>query len=170
MGGFTPPDLLSVTHQVDRFDCASPAQTEWLRRHASSAHSAGTSRVYVSCAVGTSNVAGYYALAAGQIDYDDASPRLRKGVGRHPIPVIVLTRLGVGIPHQSQGLGRSLVTDALRRVEQAADAIGVRALLIHAESAAARAYYLTLAEFEDAPSDPLHLVLLMKDLRKALQR
>jgi len=54
------------------------------------------------------------------------------------------------------------------RVNQAADIIGVRALLIHAESEAARAFYEHLAEFDPSPTDPLHLVLLLKDLRRAL--
>jgi hypothetical protein len=60
------------------------------------------------------------------------------------------------------------VSDALQRVVASADLIGVRALLIHAESPAARDFYLNLAEFEPSPTDPLHLILLMKDLRRAL--
>jgi hypothetical protein len=55
------------------------------------------------------------------------------------------------------------------RVEQAADAIGIRALLIHAESDAAKAFYLQIAEFEESPSDPLHLLLTLKSLRAALR-
>jgi hypothetical protein len=47
--------------------------------------------------------------------------------------------------------------------------IGVRALLIHAESDDARAFYEHLGEFERSPTDPLHLMLLMKDLRPALE-
>jgi len=66
------------------------------------------------------------------------------------------------------GLGAAIVKDAFARVSQAADAIGVRALLIHADSETARAFYEHLAEFERSPTDPLHLILLMKDLRKAM--
>jgi hypothetical protein len=46
--------------------------------------------------------------------------------------------------------------------------IGVRALLIHCENDTARDFYLRLAKFDASPTDPLHLFLLVKDLRKAL--
>jgi hypothetical protein len=44
----------------------------------------------------------------------------------------------------------------------------VRALLIHCENNVARDFYLRLAKFDAGPTDPMHLFLLMKDLRKAL--
>ncbi len=69
---------------------------------------------------------------------------------------------------QGAGLGRALVVDAMRRVAVAGEVIGVRALLIHCESEVARDFYLRLATFEAGPTDPMHLFLLMKDLRKAL--
>ena len=133
------------------------------------AQSAGTSRVYVTTAPGSPTVLGYYALAAGAVEPADTSGRLRKGIGRHPIPVVLLTRLGVDVRAQGIGLGAALVRDALLRVAAAADVIGVRALLIHAESDRARAFYEHIAEFEPSPTDPLHLILLMKDLRRALE-
>lgn len=150
------------------FDCGSRAQTEWLRRYALQAQSAGTSRVYVTTAAGSPIVQGYYALAAGSVEPAEAPDRLGKGTGHHPIPVVILTRLGVDLRAQGLGLGGALVRDALVRVAAAADVIGVRALLIHAESDRARAFYEHVAEFEPSATDPLHLVLLMKDLRRAL--
>ena len=41
-------------------------------------------------------------------------------------------------------------------------------MLIHCESEAARDFHLRLAKFEASPTDPMHLLLLMKDLRRAL--
>ena len=44
-----------------------------------------------------------------------------------------------------------------------------RGLLVHAETPEARAFYLHLIpEFEQSPTDDLHLVLLMKDILKTL--
>jgi len=49
--------------------------------------------------------------------------------------------------------------------------IGCRGLLVHAESPEAREFYLhLLPEFEESPTDPLHLVLLMKDIRRTVGR
>ncbi len=105
---------------------------------------------------------------AGSVEPEQASERVRKGAGRYPIPMILLTRLGADLSEQGQGLGRALLVDALRRVDSAADEIGVRALLIHCEDERARSFYLRRAEFEQSPSDSLHLLLLLKDLRHAL--
>ncbi|GAA1634676.1 hypothetical protein GCM10009828_073180 [Actinoplanes couchii] len=113
-------------------------------------------------------VAGYYSLAAGSVAPADASPRLRQGAGRYHQPVVILTRLGVDRSGQGCGLGRALVVDALRRTAAAAEVIGVRAVLIHCETEVARDFYLRLAKFETSPTDPMHLLLLMKDLRRAL--
>jgi hypothetical protein len=42
-------------------------------------------------------------------------------------------------------------------------------LLVHAESQQARGFYLHLVpEFEPSPTDDLHLVLLLKDVRRTL--
>lgn len=168
MDQFGPVVPLIAPHDTTAFDCGSDTQSEWLRRHGLQAHSAGTSRVYVSTVPGSPIVLGYYALAAGSVEPAEAPDRLRKGVGRHPIPVVLLTRLGVDVRVQGLGLGAALVRDALLRVATAADVIGVRAVLIHAESDRARAFYQHVAEFDTSPTDPLHLILLMKDVRRAL--
>jgi GNAT superfamily N-acetyltransferase len=153
-------------HDVTDFDCGSEAQTRWLRESARMAQAARTATVYVVTPVGDGRVVGYHALAAAACAPADAPVRLRKGAGRGPIPVILLARLGVDRSAHGQGLGAALVKDALLRACEAAGVIGARALLIHAESPEAKAFYLHLAEFEVSPTDPLHLVLLMKDIER----
>jgi GNAT superfamily N-acetyltransferase len=164
----SPVQPLTRAHNVDGFDCGSPAQSEWLVRHALQAHASGTSRVYVVSDMEAARVVGYYALAAGSIGRADAPRRLLQGAGRYDQPVILLTRLGVDQSVQKAGLGRRLVADALRRVNATADLVGVRALLIHCESEPARDFYLRLARFDASPTDPLHLLLMIKDLRASL--
>jgi len=41
-------------------------------------------------------------------------------------------------------------------------------VLIHCETDAARDFHLRLAKLKSSPTDPMHLLLLMKDLRRAL--
>jgi len=165
---YGPAEPLHQGHLLEGFDCGQDAQSEWLRDHALQAHRSGTSRVYVVRRRHDDLVVGYHALAAGAVDGGAAPRRVALGTGRHPIPVILLTRLGVDLSEQGRGLGRALLADALRRVAGAADQIGVRALLIHCEDDAARRFYLRQAAFEESPTDPMHLMLLMKDLRHAL--
>lgn len=167
---FSPVEPLSAAHVVAGFDCGSPAQSGWLIEHALQAHRAGLSRVYVARELDHEDrrVVAYYALAAGSVAPVDAALRMMQGAGRYHQPVVILTRLGVDRRVQGAGLGRALVVDALRRIAAAAEVIGVRAVLIHCETEAARDFYLRLAKFEQSPTDRMHLLLLMKDLRRAL--
>lgn len=164
-----PVEPLDASHSIADFDCGSEAQTHWLRRHAAQSQSGGMSRVFVVQRRGDERVVGYYALSTGSVLHADASTRLAAGAGRYDIPVVVLTRLGVDRSEQGKGLGRALVVDALRRVDRVSDEVGVRALLIHAEDDEARRFYLRLASFEPSPVDDLQLLLLLKDLRRAIR-
>lgn len=156
-------------HDVSGFDCGSEGQTRWLRQVARTAQAAGTARVYVVTRPRERQVVGYHALAAASVSHEDAPPALLKSAGRSPIPVILLARLGVDVTAQAQGLGAALVKDAMLRAAQAAQVVGARALLIHAESEQARAFYLHLAEFDDSPSDPLHLSGLMSEIARLVR-
>jgi GNAT superfamily N-acetyltransferase len=159
---------LTAAHELSQFDCGSDAQSEWLRDHALQAHRSGTSRVYAVRRLEDDRVVGFHALATGSVLPADAPARVTRGGGRYDVPVIVLTRLGVDRSEQGRGLGRALVVHALRQVLSAAAIVGVRALLIHAEDETARSFYDRLAEFEQSPTDDLHLYLLLKDIRRTL--
>jgi GNAT superfamily N-acetyltransferase len=94
---------------------------------------------------------------------------MRKGAGRYPQPIALLARLGVDVEHEGRGLGAGLLTDVIARVAALSDEIGCRGLLVHAESQAARNFYLHLVpEFEQSPTDELHLVLMNKDVQRTL--
>ena len=111
---------------------------------------------------------GYYALASASIQHRDLSGRYRRNMP-DPVPAILLSRLAVDRSVQGSGLGKALLRDAMARTVAAAGIIGVRALLVHALSERARAFYLQF-DFEPSPTDPLHLLLLVKDIRAAVAR
>jgi GNAT superfamily N-acetyltransferase len=164
------PEPLGKQHRVDDFDCGEPALDDWLRRHALGAQASGSARVFVTTLDDGESVVGYYALAAAQVAPEDATARALKGQPRaRPVPAILLARLAVDRAHQRAGLGRSLLQDALLRCVEAADAIGARILLVHAKHDGAKAWYMQY-DFEESPSDPLHLMMLMKDVRAFLDR
>lgn len=168
---YRSPRLLAAADRLDGFECRSEEQTIWLRKHARQAHArGGTSRVFVVTEVGGSDVVAYYAWCMASIKAAEAPPRLRQGAGRYPQPVALLARLGVDQRHQGRGLGAALLADVISRTAQIGTEVGCRGLLVHAESTAARAFYLHLIpEFEPSPTDPLHLVLLMKDILRTLR-
>lgn len=164
------PEPLDKRHRLDEFNCGEPALDDWLKRHARGAQASGSARVFVATLDDDETVVGYYALAAAQVAPDHATARALRGQPRHrPVPAILLARLAVERTHQRRGLGRSLLQDALLRCLDAADAIGARVLLVHAKHAAAKAWYLQYG-FEESPTDPLHLMMLLKDVRAFLHQ
>ena len=167
---FRPPRILAPADDVGSFSCRSDEQTEWLRRHARQANATGTAKVFVVTEPERAEVVAYYAWSMASIRPTDAPPRLRKGAGRYPQPVALLARLGVSVRHEGLGLGAGLLRDVIARTAELGIEIGCRGLLVHAESAEARAFYLHLIpEFEPSPTDELHLVLLMKDILKTVR-
>ena len=164
---FSKPHKLTAQDDVRGFDCGQPDLDGWLEKYALVNQKAAMATVFVTSS--ENRVAGYYALATGGVERANAPERVVRGVPAHPVPVILLTRLAVDSTVQGKGLGRALLRDALVRVANAAEEIGVRALLIHAKDDQAKKFYMRNGEFEPSPTDPLHLFLLMKDLRKALR-
>ena len=141
MSRYNPPELLEARHHLAGFRCRSEEQTAWLVEFAGQAHGTGTTRVFVVTQNDQPPVVAYYAWCMASVGIQ---------------PVALLARLGVVERHQGQGLS---------------DAIGCRGLLVHAESQQARGFYEHLIpEFERSPTDPLHLLLLLKDIRRTLGR
>jgi GNAT superfamily N-acetyltransferase len=163
---FSPIQRISAAHDMSDFDCGSDTQSTWLRRYALQADRIDSTRVWVITRKADPRIVAYYALSAGSVEHASAPPRVRKAMPGYPVPVIILTRLGVDRSVQGLGLGRELVRDLLLRVAGAAETIGARALLVHCESANAKDFYLHIADFEPSPTDPLHLYLLLSELRR----
>lgn len=129
----------------------------------------GTTKVFVVTEAGSDRVVAYYAWCMAQLAISEAPGRMRRGAGRYPQPVALLARLGVDVEHEGRGLGAGLLSDVIARVAAFSAQIGCRGLLVHAESRTARDFYLHLVpDFEQSPTDDLHLVLMTKDIRRTL--
>ena len=160
-------EKLRRDHQVDPFDCRQEALNRFLVRYAFQNQQAEASQTYV--ALVDDAVVGFYTLVVAQVEYDDAPQRLGKGIAKHPIPLMLLARLAVATNWQGKGLGSGLLKDAMLRTLQAADIAGVRAIAVHAVDDDARAFYEQFG-FVEAPTDPYHLFVLLKDVRRILRQ
>lgn len=165
MSDFGKIEKLKREHLLDSFDCGKEGLNQFLKRQAWNSQQAHSAQTYVLAK--EFMVYGYYSLAAGSVTHGEATERAKKGLARHPIPVILLARLALDISLHGRGLGSALLKDALLRTAQAANTIGARALLVHAKDDSAKAFYEHF-EFEPSRSDPYHLLLIMKDLLRIL--
>ena len=167
MSRFAGPEPLAPDHVLDGFTCGRPALDLWLARHARQAGGARSARTYVIVDSTQARVVGYDALAAAGVEPEDATARILKGMPRHPVPVVLLARLAVDASVSRRGLGGWLLRDAMTRTLAAGEAIAVRAMLVHAIDAQARAFYMRHG-LEPSPTDPLHLMILTKDIATAI--
>lgn len=158
------PERLNSGHDLSTFDCGVPELDAWLKRRALQNDVSGASRTFVVTAGG--RVVGYYALAAGAVSREKATPKARRNMPE-PIPVMVLGRLAVDREHQGTGLGTALLRDALLRTLRAAEAVGIRAVLLHAVSEEAKRFYLHWG-FSPSPVDPMTLMITLADVERAL--
>lgn len=164
MSGYSLPRPINESDDVATFDSGEPSLDNYLRTRALTNHAGGASRCFVTCQGG--RVVGYYALASGAVSHADLSGKFRRNMP-NPVPVILLSRLAVDRKHQGCGLGENLLRDAIARSVQVAEQIGVRAILVHALHHEARQFY-TRYQFEPSPTDPLHLLLLIKDAKASV--
>jgi GNAT superfamily N-acetyltransferase len=146
-------EKLKREHQLDSFDCGKEDLNRFLERQAWNSQQAHSAQTYVLAK--ELAVVGYYSLAAGSVTHEGAIERAKKGLARHPIPVDVSL--------QGKKIGPALLKDALLRAASAANTIGARAILVHAKDDDAKGFYEHF-NFEPSPSDPYHLMLIMKDL------
>jgi GNAT superfamily N-acetyltransferase len=160
----TPPEPLADRHELEEFRCGEASLDDWLRRRARANQASGASRTYVVC--DGSSVIAYYALASGVIAVESAPGRFRRNMP-NPIPVAILARLAVDLEWHGQGIGRALFRDAASRVAQAADAIGIRGIVVHAISEQAKSFYLALG-FDPSPIEPMTLMVTLADVRAVL--
>src|SRR6267142_5451583 len=128
-------EKLRRDHRVEGFDCGKEPLNRFLIRFALQSQLSNSSQTYL--ALSEDEVVGFYTLAFGDVTYEDAPERLRKS---------------------------GLLKDALARTLAAAEIAGLRAFAVHAKDDEARAFYERF-DFIASPSDPMHLFVLLKDVR-----
>jgi GNAT superfamily N-acetyltransferase len=159
------PEPLGPAHDVSTFDCGVAALDEWLKRRALANQASGASRTYVVCG-DQHAVVGYYALAAGSVAHVDAPGRVKRNMP-DPVPMMVLGRLAVDRSAQGRGVGYGLLKDAVLRVVQAADIVGVRGILVDAIDDAACAFDEKFG-FRRSAAFPLKLMITLDEAERAI--
>jgi GNAT superfamily N-acetyltransferase len=158
-------EKLRADHAIQAFDCGNQGLNRFLHQYALLNQTNGSASTYVGLA--DQEVIGYYSLAAGAVEYEHAPERITKGLAHHPVPIALLARLAVDQKWQKRGVGAGLLKDATLRIIQAADSLGIRALAVHAKEDTAKTFYEHF-DFISSKVDPYLLMILLKDLRKAV--
>jgi epoxyqueuosine reductase len=164
--GAEPPlrhAALAATDVVAGFSCGVAALDDFLVRRAYAEAATGKTRV----AARGDRVAAFFSLKAATVS-PPSTVKQEPGKAPLDVPAILLARLAVDAPEQGHGLGEAMLVRALSRCAQAADTMFARAVLAQAETEEASGFYAKYG-FVPSPTDPRHLVVRMKDVRKTLK-
>ena len=105
-------------------------------------------------------------LLRGTVAHAEAPGRVRRNMP-DPVPAVLLGRLAVDRAYQGLGLGTGLLRDAILRTVQAAEIAGIRVILVHAISDAAKHFYEKHG-FIASPVDPMTVRITIREAIKIL--
>ena len=133
----TPPSGIEKSHDTSKFFSGKDSLDDWLKHRALKSEGR-SARTYVVCQKQT--VVAYYCIATGAVSRDAAPPKVARNTP-DPIPLMIIGRLAVDKHFERQGIGSGLLSDAFKRILQAADAVGCRAIIVHAIDDDAAGFY-----------------------------
>jgi GNAT superfamily N-acetyltransferase len=160
-------ESLSADHELDEFDCGTPALNHWLKTWAHHSQRTGSTRTFVMCPEGSKRVVGYHALTAASASREEAPKALARAAWPHQVPLVLLARLGVDQAFKGRQLGAALMRDAFVRTVQAASQVGAVAMMVHAKDDEARRFYEHWG-FTPSPLEQLQLFLPLKTIRQSM--
>lgn len=142
MSQFLPPKPLSaeMLPYLSSFKCREETLNTWLKVNSLRNEKNGASRTYI-IQTHTGLIAGYFCLSSSNIFHGNVKTLFRRNMP-YPIPVVLLGRLAVDSRFEKQGLGTSMLRQAVLYTKKASLSIGVTALVTEAISESAKQFYL----------------------------
>ncbi len=167
MSTFHRARAINAGDDCSSFDCGEPTLNDWLQSRALKNEMAGASRTFVSVDE-TGSVAGYYCLSASSLNREEVAGKVGRNMPM-PIPVILIGRLAVDDRFKGQGLGASLLQDAIAKGIEAAHLVGARAFIVDALNESAERFYLKFGFAHMPPTSRRAMYLLMTDAEATIQ-
>ncbi len=161
-------EALDQTHQRQAFRCGKPSRDAFLHQLVSQYEKRRLGKTYVAVARGEKRILGYYTLASGAIAFQQLPEKAAKKLPRHSVPVALLARRAVDDSAKGQGLGKTLLIDALKRCVALSKELGIHAVEVDAIDEEAKAFYEKFG-FIALNDRALHLYLPMATIISALK-
>ncbi len=155
-------ESLQKSHPRATFACGKAPVDAWLAKHALQNQEKHLSVTRVLVARG-GEIAGFYTLATGQVDFGDLPVELAKRLPRRALPVAVLAWLGVDTRFAGQHLGTRLVAQALADCHAAGRTFAFVAVVVDCIDDDAKVFYRRW-DFREIPGRPLRLFLTAQTL------
>lgn len=136
-------EALSKRHRRKGFSCGEPVLDVYLKQYAKQDQKRRVTAVFV-LPDEKNSIKGYYTLSSTHIASENLPEKILKKLSKHPYqPATLLGRLAVDESHQKQGLGETLLLDALFRSYRLSEQIGSIAVVVDALNKKATSFYAT---------------------------
>jgi GNAT superfamily N-acetyltransferase len=169
MEKFTIERFNRSRHERGDFCCGNPPMDEYLRTLVSQYEKRKIGTTYVAVQPDQDRVLGYYTLSSGSVPFVHLPPKIAKKLPRHPVPVVLLARLAVDQSVQGHGMGSDLLLDALHRIEELSESLGIFAAEVEAIDQKAKSFYLKFG-FQPLLDAETHLFLPVTTIEKVFPR
>lgn len=171
---YTTEPLDPAKHDREAFSCGVDQVDNFFKRTANKLGKADNARVFVLTG-GEGRVLGFYALNSHDIDVGDLPKSYQRSAPNSGlIPAVYLSMIGVDRRYAGNGLGGSLLIDALVRIERASREIGIAVVVLDIldcgdpEKVDRRKRLYTAYGFQPFASMPLRMFLPLKVVRAFL--
>jgi len=153
---------LNRNHNRTAFNCGIESLDRYLKHQANQDIKRRVSRVFVVRGrQDETRVLGYYTLSTLSIDLSVLPEKLAKKLPKHPIPAALIGRLAVDVSAQGKGIGKMLLSNAIKRTLAISDDIAIYAIVVDAINEEAESFYMQYG-FAHLASEGKRLFLPLK--------
>lgn len=132
---------LGDKHNRAAFSCGVEALDSYLRKQAGQDARKRAAAPFVATLDGQT-IAGYYTLSQYAIELDAIPEEVAKRLPKYPmVSSTLLGRLAVGIEFRGQGLGETLLMDALHRSLDSSKQVASAGVIVDAKDESATGFY-----------------------------
>jgi len=137
---FLRPRILNSADYLKDFDCGEPVLNQWLKNHGLQNNKLNGTLTFV-IENDNGQIAAFYSLVMAEVQPEHVSAKLKSGMGKYPIPVIKLTRMGVDLRFQKLGLGQGIIRELFKKSLELSHEIGFKAIVVDPLNENARSFY-----------------------------
>ena len=156
---------LGKKHDRAAFFCGKDSLDQYLKKQAGQSAGKNLAAVLVLTPDGK-RIAGYYTLSSYAVKLDEIPEDIAKKLTRmQEIPATLLGRLARSVEFRGQGIGETLLVDALKKAFQNSTHVASWAVIVDAKDEEAAEFYKRYG-FISFPSRPNRLFLPMASIQK----
>lgn len=157
-------ETLTRGHNRKKFDCGEQSLNTYVQRYARQNAQKNLGETYVLIN-NEQDILGFYTISTASLDYD-AYPE-NDGLPKYAIPSALIGRLAVDQNHQGNGYGKLLIVDALKRIIEISEEIGIHCITVDAKDDNAKKFYENFG-FRELLDEENHLYISIEKIRNSI--